>query len=123
MTSLCYSTRPCIWSTLNHIIPSTDCVCYFLCDPDRPTPVVPEVQPALTSPSSLHMEHIESNQHFTVSLLNTGAIVSIIRIPSKLKITMIRLFCSQHCDTYDMVANCNINKQGVKTKTLCYAHV
>ena len=42
MTGLCNNTRPCILRALNHIIPSTDCVCYFLCDPDRPTPVVPE---------------------------------------------------------------------------------
>ena len=39
---LCNNTRVCILGALNHIIPSTDCVCYFLCDPDRPTAVVPE---------------------------------------------------------------------------------
>ena len=55
VTGLCYITRPCNWSTLNHIIPSTDCVCYFLCDPDRTTPVGREFQPALTSPSSLQL--------------------------------------------------------------------
>ena len=42
VTGLCNNTRQCILRALNHIIPSTDCVCYFLCDPDRPTPVVPE---------------------------------------------------------------------------------
>ena len=30
--------RPCNWNTLNHIISSTDCVCYFLCDPDFDLP-------------------------------------------------------------------------------------
>ena len=45
VTGLCNNTRPCILRALNHIIPSTDCVCYFLCDPDRAG-----IQPALTSP-------------------------------------------------------------------------
>ena len=67
MTGICHSIRPCIFSVfwknvifvwpvlcyneypwnrniLNHIIPSTDCVCYCLCDPDLWPP-----------PSSLHI--------------------------------------------------------------------
>ena len=31
------------WCTVCYgSVQSTDCVCYFLCDPDRPTPVAPE---------------------------------------------------------------------------------
>ena len=61
MTGLCWNTRPCIYRSLNHLIPSTERVCYFfvwtwLTDAGRAG-----IQPALTSPSSLHMLRFEND--------------------------------------------------------------
>ena len=56
------------------------------------------------------LEHIEGNQHFTVSLLSKGAIVSIIAIPSWLKRTMIGLFFTASSLSWCKNKNIMLNK-------------
>ena len=55
MTGLCWNTRPCIYRSLNHLIPSTECVCYFFVWTLSTDAGRAGIQPALTSPSSLHI--------------------------------------------------------------------
>ena len=50
MAALCYEPRPCVYQSLNHHIPSPECVCCSLCEPESTDAGRAGVQPALPPP-------------------------------------------------------------------------
>ena len=103
MTGLCNNTRPCICRALNHIIPSTDCVCYFLCDPDRPAPESSRRWPPLVRYSCQIWAIFKTDPDFTLFMSDTPEFLKFHYGSSKTEMYKIFLiiFILLCCGSYD----------------------